>query len=224
MTKQCTEKTKSDLDYQRVLFHKLDMTKHILPEYKIESFTVGTVGSSSSLSSLDVFHILAYDYISGKPSIIKIWFFFLDALFCHSGIVIYSVHSWNINICQKKDSQAKKKNEKYIIPFPWLVIINILYWFGEFGSSRYTEEFSRWSSGLKNFTHPQVYVHPHEISRHSSLISTKYTNVSFVEVLRFGFKYGMRLVIYTRTKNIIYHIVGRNHLIDNGYLWNIIKE
>ena len=44
------------------------MTKHIFSEYKIESFTVGTVGSSSSLLSSCVFHILASDDTLGKLS------------------------------------------------------------------------------------------------------------------------------------------------------------
>ena len=156
-------------------------------------------------------------YVRKKSLIVKIWFFFLNALFCHSQIVINLFHSCKITICQTKKSKARKNNiYKYITPFPWLIIINILYYFGEFDSSRNTEEFSRWYGGLKNFTHPQVSVHSHEISSHSSLISAKYKNVPFVKVLRFWFKYGMRLVIHTRTKNIIYHLVGRNHFIYNG--------
>ena len=48
--------------------------------------------------------------------------------------------------------------------------------------------------------HPQDSVHPNEISSHPSIISPKNINIYIVKLLRFRFKYGMRLVIYTRTK------------------------
>ena len=96
--------------------------------------------------------------------------------------------------------------------------MNVPNFFGEFFIIRNIDEFIRRYIDLMNFPHIQVSVYPHEISIHSSLISTKYTNVSIVKLLRFGFKYGMRLVVYTKTKNIIYRIVGRNYLIYDGYL------
>ena len=45
-----------------------------------------------------------------------------------------------------------------------------------------------------------------------------------VKLLILWFKYETRLVIYTKTKNLIYHLVGRKHLMNNGYFRNIIKK
>ena len=138
-------------------------------------------------------------------------YFFLNALLGNYQIVINFVYSCKITIFQAKKSKTRKNNlEKYITPFLWLIIMNILYCFGEFGISRNNDEFSRQYSGLKKFLHPKVSVHPHETPSHYSLISAKQTNVYIVKLLIFGFKYGMRLVIYTRTKKIIYHLVSRN--------------
>ena len=121
----------------------------------------------------------------------------------NSQVVIKFLHSCKITILQTKNYKRRKNNlEIYIAPFPWLIIMNVPNLFGEFGISRNTDEFSRQYSGLKNFLHPQVSAHPHEISSHYNIISTKYTNVSVVKLLRFGFKYGTRLVIYTRTKKV----------------------
>ena len=140
-------------------------------------------------------------------------------------MVINFVHSCNITIWQANNSKSKKKSlEKYITPIPWLIFMNVLYCFDEFSISRNTDELRRWYDGSENFTHPQVSINSHEISSHSSLVSTKETNVSIVKLLRFGFKYETRLVIYTITKNIIYHLVDKNHLIYNGYLWNIVEK
>ena len=151
--------------------------------------------------------------------------YFINAMLGHSWKVIIFSHSCTINICQANKSKRRKNNlDKYIEPLPWLIVMNVTNWFVKFVISRNNDELFRRYSGLKNFLHPQVSVHPHEISRHSGLISTEHTNVSIVKLLRFVFKYWMRLVIYTRTKNIIYHLVGRNNLIYNGYLWNIIEK
>ena len=70
----------------------------------------------------------------------------------------------------------------------------------------------------------QVSVHPHEISSHTSITSAKNTNVFIVKLLRFLFEHGMSLVIYTRTKNIVYHLVGRNHLMNNGYFIHMMEK
>ena len=45
--------------------------------------------------------------------------------------------------------------------------------FGDFFISRNNDEFRRRYSVLKDFPHPQVYVHPHEIYIYYILISTK---------------------------------------------------
>ena len=83
-------------------------------------------------------------------------------------------HYYKITICQAKNFKTMKNNlEKHIAPFPWIIIMNEPNCFGEFVISRNTYGLSRQYSGLKNFPHPRVYVHPHEISIHSSLISTK---------------------------------------------------
>ena len=66
--------------------------------------------------------------------------FFLNTLLGHSWTVINFFHSWNITICQANKSKSRKKTlEKYITPFPWLIITNLLYCFGEFGISRNTD-------------------------------------------------------------------------------------
>ena len=132
--------------------------------------------------------------------------FFLNALLGHSRIVIKFVHSCTITICQANNSKTSKYNiDKYIAPFPLPIFMNIPNYFVKFVIGRNNDELCRQYSGLKNFLHPQVSVHPHEISSYYSLVSTKNTNVSIAKLLRFGFKYGMRLVIYTITEkpNII---------------------
>ena len=150
-------------------------------------------------------YICWWRYVWYQSLIINIRDFFLNAILGHSQIEIKFVYSCKITICQAKNSNTRENNiEKFIAPLPWLIIMNIPNCFGEFVISINNDELSRKYSGLKNFTHPQVSVHPHEIPGHSSLISTKYTNVSLVKLLRFGFKYGVRLVIYTRTKIILW--------------------
>ena len=113
-------------------------------------------------------------YVRENSLIIKIWSCFLNALLGHSRIVINFVHNWNITICQAKNSKARKNNlDKYTTSLQWLIIMNVFYCFGEFDISSNTDEFSRLYSGLKNFLNPQVSMNYHEISSHSSLVSTK---------------------------------------------------
>ena len=115
-------------------------------------------------------------YVREHYLIIKIWFCFLNALLGNSRIVINFSHFWKVTICQAKNSKTRINNiEKYIAPLPWRIIMNVLYCFGEFGIgiSRNNDEFRRWYSGLKSFPHPQVSMHSHKISNHSSIISTK---------------------------------------------------
>ena len=76
----------------------------------------------------------------------------------------------------------------------------------------YTVELCRHYGKLKNFLHPQVSVYSHEIYIHPSIISTKKTNIFIVKLLIFRFIYRMGLVACTRNKNVVYHLVGRNHL------------
>ena len=107
----------------------------------------------------------------GTPSDNQGLIFFLNALLGHSQILINFFRSLKITIFQANNSKTKKRNpEKYIAAFPLLIIVNVLYCFGESGISRNTDEFSILYSGLKNFPHAQVSVYSHEISRHSSLI------------------------------------------------------
>ena len=130
-----------------------------------------------------------------------------------------------ITIHQAKNYQTRRKNiEKYIAPFPWISIMNILNCFLVFVIGRNNDELCRQYSLLNNLLYPQVSVHTNEISSHTIIISAKNTNVSIVKLLRFQFKNGMRFVIYTRTENIIYHLVGINHLMCNGYFRNIIEK
>ena len=99
---------------------------------------------------------------------------FLNALLGNSRIVIHFFHSCTINISQAKNSKTRKNNlDNYIAPFPWLIVINIPNCLVKFVIGRNNDELCRRCSGLDNFTHPQVSVHPHEIYIHSSLISTK---------------------------------------------------
>ena len=110
-----------------------------------------------------------WQYVRENSLIIKIWFCFLNSLLVHYLIVIIFFHSCKNTICQAKNSKTSKNNiEKYITLLPWLIIMNVLYCFGEFGISKNNDEFSRWCIGLNNFSHPQVSMHSHEISRHWS--------------------------------------------------------
>ena len=93
-------------------------------------------------------------------------------------------HFCMVSFCHAKNSQTRKNNlEKYIAPLPQLIIMNIFNCFVEFVVSRNTNELYRGYGRLKNFLHPQVPVHPHEISSHPSFISTKNTNVFIVKLL-----------------------------------------
>ena len=113
-------------------------------------------------------------YVREKSLIINIRYCFLNSLLGNYRIVINFVRLCKITIFQAKNSKTRKNNlEKYISPFPWLIITNVPNSFGEFGISRNTDEFSRWYSVLKKFSHPQVSLHHHKISNHSSLISNK---------------------------------------------------
>ena len=115
--------------------------------------------------------------------------FFLNCLLGRYQIVIYFVHTYMITICQAKNSHTRKNNlEKYIAPFPRLIIMNIPNCFVKFVIVRNTDEFCRGCSILKNFSHPQVLVHPHEISSHPSIISSKKTNFFIVKLLIFLMK------------------------------------
>ena len=164
-------------------------------------------------------------YVWEEFLIINIRYCFLNELLGHYKIVINFLNSCTITIFQENNSNTRKRNlERYIAPFPWLIVMNIPNLFVKLVIGRNNDELFRQYSGLKNFPHPQVLMHPHEISSHSSTIYTKQTTVSIVKILVFGCKYGTRLVIYTRTKNIIYRIVGKNHLIHNGYLIDTIEK
>ena len=88
----------------------------------------------------------------------------------------------------------------------------------------YTVELCRHYGKLKNFLHPQVSVYSHEIYIHTSIISTKKTNIFIVKLLIFRFIYRMGLVACTRTKNVVYHLVGRNHLTKNIYFRDTIEK
>ena len=123
---------------------------------------------------INVPYIGWWRYVRKNSLIIKIWSFLLNPLIGNYWIVINFLHYCKITINQAKNSKARKNNlEKYITPLPWLIIMNVLYCFGEFGISRNTNELSRWYSGLNNFPHPQVSTHSNEIFSHSSLVSTK---------------------------------------------------
>ena len=78
--------------------------------------------------------------------------FFHNALPGNSWIVINFVHFCMITICQSKNSQTRKNNlEKYISPFPQLIIINIPNWFVNFVIGRNNYGFWRGYSRLKKF-------------------------------------------------------------------------
>ena len=96
--------------------------------------------------------------------------------------------------------------------------------FVEFVIGRNTNELCRGYSTLKTFSHPQVSVHLHEISSHPSFISAKNNDDCFVKLLRFLFNNVLWLVIHNRTKNIIYQLAGRNHLMYNGFLEISLKQ
>ena len=127
-------------------------------------------------------------YVWEECMIINIRYIFLNAMIGNSQIVIKFVHYCTITICQANNSKTMKNNiESYIAPLPWLIVMNIPNWFVKFVIGRNTDEICIWYSGLKNFPHPQVYVHPHEISSHYSLVAIKKTNVSTAKLLAFGF-------------------------------------
>ena len=127
--------------------------------------------------------------------------FFLNVLLGHSRIVINFVHSCMINTCQSKKSHTRKNYlENYIAILPRLIITIVPNCFGEFVIFRNTVEFCRQYGVLKNVLWPQVSVNPHDIFSHYRIISAKHTNIIIVKLLRFQFKYGIRLVIYSITK------------------------
>ena len=93
-------------------------------------------------------------------------------------------HYCIITIFQAKNSKTRKQNvEKYIAPFPWLIIVDIPNPFVKISIGMNTDEFCRWYIGLKKFLHLQVSVRPHEISSHFSLISAKKYQCFYCETL-----------------------------------------
>ena len=112
-------------------------------------------------------------------------------------------HSCKITICQVKNSQTRKKDiEKHISHLPRFIIINIFNYFVEFVIGRNINELFRGYIRLKNVSHMEVSVNPHEISSHPSFIYSKNTNVFIVKLLILWFINGMWLVIYTRTEKL----------------------
>ena len=90
-----------------------------------------------------------------------------------------------ITICQAKNYKTRKNNiEKYIAPLPRLIIMNIPNCFVKTIIGRNTDELYKGYSKLKNFVHPQVSVHTHEISSHTSIISAKNTNIFILKLLK----------------------------------------
>ena len=74
-----------------------------------------------------------WGYVWEEFMIINIRDCFLNALLGHSLIVIIFSHSSTIPIFQAKISKTRKQNiEKYISPFPWLIINNLPNCSGEF--------------------------------------------------------------------------------------------
>ena len=117
---------------------------------------------------------------------IKYHRFFFSALLCHSRIVINFYHSCIITICQANTSHTRKDNlENYIALFPWFIIMNIFNCFFGFVIIRNYNELWRRYSRLNKFSHLQVSVHPHEMSRYPSSIFAKNTNVLIVKLLWF---------------------------------------
>ena len=70
--------------------------------------------------------------------------FFFNALIGKYWIVMKIFHSCKITICQAKNYKKRKNNiEKYIVPLPWLIIMNVPNLFGEFVIIRNTDELIR---------------------------------------------------------------------------------
>ena len=133
------------------------------------------------------------------------------------------IHSCMITLCQANTSNTRKQNlDKYIAPSPWLIVINMRNCFVKTFIVRNTDEPCRRYSGLDKFPHPQVSVHHMKYPYILVLFPLKRPIFLLWKSWRLRFKYGMELGIYTRTKDVIYHILGRNYLIYNGYLWKII--
>ena len=87
-------------------------------------------------------------------------------------------------VFQEKNSHTREDNiGKYIAPLPIFNTIHVAYRFVEFLIPYNTAEFCIQDGRLKNFLHPQVYVHSHKISCHSSIITTKNSIVTIVKLL-----------------------------------------
>ena len=151
-----------------------------------------------------MFHKFGWWWYFGNSFWWSISDIFLNKLLGHYLIVINFFHYYTIIICQSKNSQTMKNNlEKYIAPFPKLIIINIPNCFFKNIIFRNTDELCRQYGVLKGFFNLRVSVHSHEISIHSSIISANNANVFIVKLLIFWFKNGIRLVVYTRPKYYI---------------------
>ena len=109
-------------------------------------------------------------------------------------------------------------------PLPIFFIGNIGYNLGKLQIELYTDKFSLWKTFKKYFICAQISVYPNEIFCYSSIIPTEQEYIPAVKFILFWFEYIMRLMIDSRTKNIIYCLVSKNHLVYNWDFWNIMKE
>ena len=87
-----------------------------------------------------------------------------------------------------KEKRKKEKNniEKYIALIPIFIILDASYIFGEFLNNGNSAEGFIQDVILKNFLHPQVSVHSHEISGHPCIVTTKDNNVPIVNYCDLG--------------------------------------